>query len=314
MDFIVPHQVTYDFDGKATVTEVAKALVAQDKLFREAILVLEACFPELDVEKVTVNVREVVQNSPMRHRLEGAVVAVYSPELAKDMPADILDMLFGYNVPDSYDSIVSILILAIGFWGAEKLIAKLKKAKKDGDFKRAEEEEKFLAAERRRLTKIAADRVSVTEEHMAEALNDTLARRQATISKSAMDLLAPAKRHKARSITLPSGTVVGENAIKALPSDVDISQYQPPTDTYPLEGVTLTFRAHDKDRNKHWAATIGEISPDRKPLHLAPDIRADELFTKDSVRADVLVTTVLDAEGDYVPSLYYLAKVHNDDA
>ena len=54
----IPHSMTYDFDGRATVGEVA-TLVAQERLFREAMAVLEACFPGFSVEQIRVDVREV---------------------------------------------------------------------------------------------------------------------------------------------------------------------------------------------------------------------------------------------------------------
>ena len=34
MDIVVPHRVIYDFDGRATVAEVAKSLIAQERLVR----------------------------------------------------------------------------------------------------------------------------------------------------------------------------------------------------------------------------------------------------------------------------------------
>jgi hypothetical protein len=156
--------------------------------------------------------------------------------------------------------------------------------------------------------------VAISEDELNEAITETLEKRRASVTKAGMDFLAPAKRHRARAVMLPGGTAIQAKAIDAVPSDIDIAQYQPPVETYPLEDVTVTFHAHDRDKGRHWAARISEVSPDRKPLDLAPDIRPEELFTKDSVRADVLVTSVLDADGDYVPSVYYLSKVRGDES
>ena len=314
MDFIVKHEVTYDFDGRATVAEVAKSLIAQDRLFQEAMRVVEAAFPEIDIEKLTVNLREVVQASPLRHRLEGIIIAAASPGLTKDMPEDILNTLFGIDVPDSLDSWVSILILIIALWGAEALAKKIKRSKNTADRAQSENQELTLAAERRRLTREAAIRATITEDELNDAITETLEKRRSSITKAGMDFLAPAKRHKARALRLPMGTAIQPAAIAAVPSDIDLAQYQPPVETYPLEDVTITFRAHDRDKGKHWAGQISEVSPDRKPLDLAPDIRPEELFTADSIRGDVLVTTVLNADGDYVPSLYYLSRVRHADA
>ncbi len=131
--------------------------------------------------------------------------------------------------------------------------------------------------------------------------------------RASADFLEPAKRHKANSVS-SGGTEIGRRAIEAMPSDIDLAQYEPATEVDLLEGVVVQFRAHDLDKNKAWAATITDVSPLRRPLHLAPDVRPEQLFERKEVRADVLVTSVLDAEGDYTPNLYYLQKVYDEDA
>lgn len=314
MDFRVPHQVTYDFDGRASVSEVAKSLTAQEKLFSDAMRVLEECFQELDIERAEITVREISQNSPLRHRLEGYVIAALSPALTTDMPQDVIQAIFGFDVPDSYDSFVSLIMLLVSMWGAEKFVQRIKRSRDKEERAGLEEKEADLTAERRRLTAIAASRVSIPEEQVTEALANALGKRTVTVGKVAMDFLSPARRHNARAISLPDGTEISQKAIKALPSDADIARYQPPVETETYEGVSVIFLRHDKMKPKDWAAVVGEVSPDRMPLHLAPDIKPEELFTRESVIGDVLVTSVLNAEGDYVPSIYYLSKVRHGDA
>lgn len=312
MDFRVPHQVTYEMQGRATVGEVAKSLTAQEKLFKEALLVLEECFPDLDIERAEITVREIVQNSPLRHRLEGIVIAALSPGLTDDMPPDLIHSIFGLNVPDSYDSFISLVMLLVSLWGAERVMKRLRRFKDDADGAKLQAKEETLAAERRRLTTEAAQRLSIPEEQLAEALPAALGKRQVGVGKTAMDFLAPAKRHNASAISLADGEGIKQQAIEAVPSDVEMAQYQPSAETTPYENVTVSFLRHDKTRPKDWAATISEISPERKPLHLAPDIRPEALFTRESVKADVLVTSVLDNEGEYIPSIYYLAAVYDE--
>lgn len=302
MDLVIPHSVTYDFDGRASVSEVAKSLVAQEKMVRDALAILEQVFPNLSFEKPTVSVREVTQSSPLRTYLTTAVIAVYGQELGEDVP-DILDTLFGMDVPDGYDSIVSVLVLLIAVFGAEWLWRKIATEVKDL---------RQLRAERARLLKLAADQASVTEDHLEEAVERVLSKHKRSVMKASADFLEPAKRHKARTVSVP-GAEIGEEAIKELPSDVDLAQYQPPTEVQEIEGAIVRFRAHDLDKNKAWAATIDEVSPHRRPLHLAPDVRPEQLFERAEVRADVLVTSELDAEGEYVPTLYYLQKVYDDE-
>ncbi len=98
----VRHSTVYDFDGEATVGEVAASLIGQEKLMRDAIQVLEACFSGLTVQELRVAVRTVTQASPLESDLRAFVVGVYAAELGEEMP-DVLQALFGIDVPDSYD-------------------------------------------------------------------------------------------------------------------------------------------------------------------------------------------------------------------
>lgn len=301
MELTIPHSVVYDFEGRATVREVANSIIAQDRLVREALAVLEEVFPDLDFEKPVVSIRALSQESPLRTLLVTIVVASYSPGLGEDVP-DILNTLFGLDVPDGYDSIVSVLVLLIAIWGVTGVWSKLFPGKKTPE---------ALEKERERLTAEAASRAAVTEDHLDEAVERVLRKRKRSVMKAAADFLEPAKRHKADTVSVGK-TAITKPAIDAMPSDIELAQYEPATEIQELENALVQFRAHDLDKNKAWAATIEEVSPLRRPLHLAPDVRPEQLFDKKEIRADVLVTYVLDPEGEYVPSLYYLQKVHDE--
>lgn len=301
MDITIPHTVVYDFDGRASVAEVAKSLVAQERLVREALRVLEEVFPNLTIEASRIEFRGATQNSPFTTNMSALIVAVYASELGEDMP-DIIQTLFGYDVPDSYDSIVSVLVLLIAIWGIDWVRQKIFPGKK----------EKELTAERDRLLEQASNRASVTQDQMEEAIEKALKKHKRSVMKAAADFFEPAKKHKARAVKAANAEV-GEKALEAMPSDIDLAQYEPPAEFEQLEGVTVHFRAHDLDKNKAWAATIDEVSSNRRPLHLAPDVRPEQLFDKKEIKGDVLVTSQLDVNGEYVPYLYYLQKVYDDE-
>lgn len=302
MDVVVSHRVDYDFAGRATVAEVAKSLVAQERLLHEAFTVLEELFPDLSITPPTVLVRAVAQDGPLKTVMEAMAVAAYVPELGQDMP-DILNTLFGIDVPDRYDSIVSVLVLLIAIWGIDWLRARLFPGRK----------EKQLEEERQRLLQEAANRASVHEDHLEEVVERVLARRKQTIIKASADFLEPAKRHQAHSVS-SGGASIAEQAIAAMPSDIEMAQYEPPREVQELKQTLIRFRAHDLDRNKAWAATIDAISPKRCALHFAPHVQPEALFERSAVVGDVIATLELNAAGEYAPTLYYLQKVYDDPA
>jgi hypothetical protein len=93
-----------------------------------------------------------------------------------------------------------------------------------------------------------------------------------------------------------------------------MAMHEPTTQVDELERVKVEFRAHDRDREKNWAATINEVSPERLPLHVAPHINKESLFERKEAFADVFVTYERDDEGAYKPTLYLLTKVYDDNA
>lgn len=300
MDARIGHVVVYEFAGKASVSEVARSLIAQEKLLREAVQVLEACFDGLDIQAVGVEFRMVAQESPMRTNMALFLAGVYSGEIGEDMP-DILETLFSVDVPDAYDSLVSLLVLLVAVYGIDWLYKRMFPDKRAG----------AIENERQRLLAEASRRSNLTENRIEEAVERALGKRERTVSKTAMDFLQPARRHRADSVSA-GGSTIGKAAINEVPSDIDLADYEPPSETEELTDVLIRFRAHDLDKNKKWAATIEEVSSERKPLHLAPDIKLDRLFNRNQVRGDVIVTTERNADGDYVPTIYYLERIHDE--
>lgn len=304
MDFIVPSQVVYDFDGRASVAEVAKSLMAQERLLREALGVVQELFPELELSKIEVAVRQVSHASPFRSNLMAYAFGVYSTKLGEEMP-DVLNSISGgvIDIEAGHEAFVSVIVLLIAIWIADKVRSKM--------FPDAAEQ--VLAMEKERLLQLAAQGASVPRGAMKDAVGTVIAKRPGAIRKAALEFLAPAKRHHARGIQAGNGEI-SEAAINAIPSDLELAQYEPPTEVDELHAVVVRFRAHDLDKERNWAATVDDVSPERKPLHIAPNVRRESLFDRKQVRADVLVTSVRNNDGDYVPSFYFLTKVYDEDA
>lgn len=309
MKFSIPIQLDYIVKYQVSAIETANSLKAQAELFHEAILVIEKCFPELNVEQSDIFVKNITQNSPLRNRLEGMVLAAFQDGFVEEVPQDILNLLFGIDVPDSYESTVSALIIVITLWGAEKVIQKIRRYRGGDDAQKFEERAKTLRSERDELTKKSAMRLGVPVEKLEIALVETLASHPAKVEKAALDFIAPARKHDADAIESGKSIRINKKTLSAMPSQTELASLKPPKKTQYFENVEVRFLAHDLQKSKKWAATIDEISKSRCSLHLAPDINPEDLFTLDRTNADVLVTYALDREGEYFPEMYYLATV-----
>jgi hypothetical protein len=304
MDFVVPNEVVYDFDSRASVSEIAKSLVAQDRLLREALAVVQQIYPNLELSQIEITVREVQHASPFKSRIVAFAFGVYSTPLSEDMP-DILEALSGgtIDVADNVDSFVNIIVLLLAIYFGEKIRLRFFPT----------DEEKALGAEKERLLMAAANGAHVPRGTMKDAVEHVANKRPGAIGKAAIDFLTPAKRHHARAIR--SGReAIRQEAIEALPSDAEMAMYQPPTHTDELERTLVQFYAHDLTRPKKWAAVIQDASPERLPLHLAPHLKPEPLFARREVLADVVVTSVRSDAGEYVPTLAILTNVYDEDA
>ena len=71
--------VQYDLDGRSSVAAVAESLLANEKLIKEAALLLEALFPGLVIEQTTVSVRRIGQESPLTQAFVAALVVAFQP-------------------------------------------------------------------------------------------------------------------------------------------------------------------------------------------------------------------------------------------
>lgn len=306
MDFVIPNEVGYDFKDRISVSEAAKSILAQDRLFREALAVLQRVYPNLELQKIDVAVREVSHASPFRSVLVAYAVGVYSSEIGSDMPDILQTMTGGYvDVPDNVDALVSLIIVIMLICVLDKIRAKY--------FPDASEQLLALEKQRERLIEATANGAHVSQIAVTQSVEQVMSKRPGTIERASLDLLRPAKRHHAKALTVGHQRIESAT-IEALPSDAEMAMQEPQTQAEELERVIVRFRAHDLDKEKRWAATIDEVSQERLPLHLAPYIQKDGLFQRKEVLADVLTTYVRDDKGEYNPTLYLLTRVYDADA
>lgn len=303
MDGKIHHQITYRFDGTASVEEVAASLIAQERLLNDAIRVIEACFDGLLIEKVQVSVKAVSQESPLKEVLAGLILLSYQEELLVEIPP-LIEKLFGVQLSDQYDATITVVVLVAAIYGASALYEKIM----------AKDKDKTLVEELARLSTEACKRLGVSEERFQEALISTLGKgRKRSVIKSAMDFFRPAQTNKAKGISGFDEVEIPQKVIASVPDQLDLEQYEPETDQYLVQNVEIQFSQHDIDRPKNWACIVPSVSPDRKKLHVDPSINVDFLFEKKRIRGDVVVTATENSEGEMEPTLYYLQSFQEPD-
>ena len=119
----------YDVDSHPSASALAESLIANERLVKEAILLLEAFAPGIIVETTTVSVRRIVKESPPKQMLVAAIVTAVLPKLIADVPKILAD-LTRPDVPEQYHTLLTVLVMVIAIYGFIKAIELLFPARK----------------------------------------------------------------------------------------------------------------------------------------------------------------------------------------
>ena len=219
---------------------------------------------------------------------------------------DFVKAITGIDVPDQYDSMVTVFVMGVALYAALVLMERIFKGRKPAKIAEAYSE----------ATHAAGDLAQVDGDKVAQKIEERMGggRARAT-ARAARDFFWPAKRHKAKSISSSSPVTISKDVLDEIPSELDEAQLDERRDMYDLERVVVKLRAHDLDREKSgWASVIERVSPNRVKMHIDPSIPAATIFTKPSVISDVRVHLLEDEDGEMIPDLYVLMRIHHDDS
>jgi len=302
LQITLPHEITYDFDGRASIPEIVASLSAQERLVKEAAHVFAACFHGLEVSELRVALREVQQESPLKELLSLSLVLAFQDDLEHEVP-EIVTNLTGVQIPDQYDSLVTVFVMIAAIYGASFIYEKFKKG----------HAAKSIPNDYDKLINVAGDYINVPADEVRNAVEQTLGKsKKQAIARASKDFFLAAKRNGARAIKSSAGFEISKGTIEEFPSDVDMEGFEPESEEYLLEGVVVEFHAHDRDvKTRGWAAVVPDVSERRTRLHIDPTIETEGLFVRSSVKGDVLVFSVQRDNGEYEPKLYYLQNVYD---
>lgn len=304
MEKTFTHGVTYNFEGEATIADIAASLLANERLVKEAVGVIDACYEGLQVEELRIKLTEISQNSPLKEIVAVTIVIAFQEDLTEEVP-DFIKQLTGIDIPDNYDTMVTVVFVSVALWGGMALAEKVFKGNRPA--KRPKLDDAY-----QNVTHVAGDLLQISPDAYREVLDERLGgKKERSIRKISRDFFRPAKANGATSIETTSPITIDQDVLRELPSVVDEAIVEPKTDIHLLERTVVKLRAHDLDRGKAgWAGIIDEISVNRVNVHLEPTLSPDSLFEKTHVTAQVRVYTREDDNGDMKPYLYVIQEVH----
>lgn len=287
----LPLSITYETEGVTPVADVITALEATDALVRDAASLLPSLVDGLQIEKCSLNVRSLTQESPLREIFFISLFLAFQDDLEREVPS-VLDEFFNLKVSDDYDTLVTVAVLAVAFYGAGLAIDAVKKTFADSlPREKFEELIQVLAAE---TGKPAADIRNIIHARFGKP---SAAKR---LVKSAKGLFRPSQRDKNAPMIVDRGRI-SSDIIREIPYPGDSDQDSDFDRYTPYKAVPLELHAQDRDKSATgWAAVAPSISESRLKARVMKPVKPSVLWGHDKIVADVVVVSKLTSNG-YTP-------------
>ncbi|NMM45974.1 hypothetical protein HH303_15865 [Rhodospirillaceae bacterium KN72] len=301
MEIRVPHQVIYQTTGESSIDDVIVSLMGTRAAVREAGQLLEACFDGLKVETSTAQVRSITQESPLREVFFVSLMVGFQDGLETEIP-EVLEKLFESQIPDQYDTIVTVCTLVILFYGADFLYRKYLKATETASVSKQLD---GLISELSSLTGRSEDaiRAILKERYKGRRLVD--------LGRATANFFRPSKKQGNAAVKV-GNTDVASSTVAEIPADFSDAAAKPEPTSESMEDVLIEVHAQDVDyANRGWAAVIPSVSSDRVRMKVFPPIKLEDVYNRGTLRGDIIL--ISETVGDEVrPVECHLVRLYDD--
>lgn len=298
---VLPLSITYETNGTTPIADVIGGLQAAEIAIQDAISVLPSLVPGVQIENSSINVRSLTQESPLRELFALTLIVTYQEDLKSEIPV-MIEKIFNVNIPEQYDSIATIATMIVLFYGAAFL--------KDAAIKAVEN-----GALRQQVDALIAQMSLATglSEEEVRAVFDAKYSKPGPVKKLARAVkgfFVPTQREGGVPVTFDRKTIRRE-VVREVPYPQEFEDREDFEKYTPYYGMIVEIHAQDKDKtNTGWAAIPKDVTDRRLRMKLVEPITADDLWTKDTVKADIVVVSKLTGDG-YIASEMHLTKIYD---
>jgi hypothetical protein len=298
----LPLSITYETEGITPVEDVITALQATDAITKDAVSLLPSFIEGLRIEKSSLNVRSLSQDSPLREIFFLAVFATWQGELEEEVPK-MLEEMFSITVSDDYDTITTVVFLVVVFYGVGMAIDAAKKMVTPSLPRDRYHELADLLA--RQTHKTPDEIESIVRAHFEKP---SAAKRLVTQAKR---VFRPSQRAGNAPMRVDRGRIESD-LIRQVPYTQGIEKSSDFDRYTPYSSVDLEIHAMDKDKSATgWAAIAPEVAYKRLKMRVMDPVQPSDLWGCDRVVADIVVVSKLSSDG-YTPSEIQVTKVYSD--
>lgn len=299
MEIEIPHEIIYETPATVPVADVIDSLIGTDRAARELKDILEGCIDGLSVRSIRVGIRTINQDSPLRELFVLSLIIGFQDDLKTEVP-EMIEKILGVPVPDKYDSVVTVSLLIILFYGADFLYRKYHSALKSNHIKG-------------QLDGLIADLSKKThcpEEKIREVLERKYGgRRLRTLARAAIQVFRPSK-HQANAEIRLAGRKIDTETVAEMPGDVAEETIEPGDTSEFLSDVEIEIHAQDMDRARQgWAAIIPGHVDKRLRMQIFPPVKPEDIWTRARVRGDVIIVYEKQENDELKPTMIHLLRI-----
>lgn len=298
-EIVVPIRVVYNTNGSTPLRDVVAALQAADIAISEAISILPSLLDGLTIERSQINVQSISQESPLRELFLVSLIVAFQDDLNSEIPRMIEDLL-KTNIPESYNSIVTIVAMIVLFYGAAFLKDAATRMTEDGALRRQVNE----------LVSNLARQTGKSEDEIRKIFKAKYGKPGPVkkLANAVTDFFRPSQREGGVPIVFDRKNVPAE-VIKEIPYAEEFSEREDFERYESHSSVLLEIHAQDRDKaNTGWAAVPKGLSDSRLKMRIVEPVKVSDLWNADTIIGDIILVKKLTADG-YVPSEIQLTRI-----
>ena len=113
----LPLSISFQTEGVTPISDIIQSLQATETAIQDAVSILPSLIDGLHIESEKVFVRSLSQESPLRELFLVSLIIAFQDDLKTEVPP-MLETIFKTDIPDSYDTILTIVTMTVLFYGA----------------------------------------------------------------------------------------------------------------------------------------------------------------------------------------------------
>lgn len=294
--------VRYLTDDPVPIRDIIESLQGVETVLGEMAYILPKLIDGVQVQRVTVRVREISQESPLRELFLVSLILAFQRDLEREVVTNV-QAYTGYHIPENWDTIVTVLAMVVVFYGAGAIKDLVMGRVTPGAT------ERVLAD---LIDELAHD-TGKTPVQIRQALDarygdKTLWKR---IANATSRFFGPSKKQNAAMEV--NEREIERETVQEIPAHYLIEDASDSKPARSFSDVLLELHAQDRDHSgKGWAAIPKGVSDDRLRLKLMEGVSTVDLWGHDTVRGDI--TVVYEKVGlDMIPKEIHLHSIRGAD-